>query len=371
MSRSRENSPGRRRSPQKRRRSPDSSTALRRTRSDDGSPKRPRYESPPAKLKDSKEKASTESPKRKVPQITKKRYEKHRSRSLSSDSGSSDSSESDRGRSKDRSKASKKRKKKDSKKRSSRRSPSTSSSSGSSDSSLSAESSSDSDDRRKKKKHKKKRSKSKDRSKSKRRDKKQKKDKSSKKKAKRKAEKDPQSKNLTDRWGKYGFLQEHDRWAKKPEFQIWLLEVKQKHLEEMSQFEERQFFKEYMEDFNTATFPSKKYYSLAEWERKESLKSHARKEKELLRATKVGNQDYNALDDERNRKFEIERIRDDRRQQAVADELAQLKGSDKLEAMQHQKDLKDRMQVLFKMGRVEEALKIQELLAPDEEWAVK
>lgn len=36
--------------------------------------------------------------------------------------------------------------------------------------------------------------------------------------------------------------------------------------------EERELFKDYMEDYNTATFPSKKYYNLEVFEAKQRLK---------------------------------------------------------------------------------------------------
>lgn len=102
------------------------------------------------------------------------------------------------------------------------------------------------------------------------------------KKKRRKDEKKDLGKKaaVTNSWGKYGIIREVDMWNKRPEFTAWLLEVKQVNLEALSNWEEKQMFKEFMEDHNTATFPSKKYYDLdayhhrmMEKERKDGLKN--------------------------------------------------------------------------------------------------
>ncbi|KAL6314821.1 hypothetical protein AAG906_027172 [Vitis piasezkii] len=54
-----------------------------------------------------------------------------------------------------------------------------------------------------------------------------------------------------------GLNPELDQGNKRPEFTAWLAEIKQS----LPNWEEKQMFKEFMEDHNTATFPSKKYKS--------------------------------------------------------------------------------------------------------------
>jgi len=70
---------------------------------------------------------------------------------------------------------------------------------------------------------------------------------------------------LNSQWGKYGILRELDIFTKGPEFQAWLGEVKNISREALTRGQEKKYFKEYMEDFNTATFPSEKYYDLDRW----------------------------------------------------------------------------------------------------------
>ncbi len=54
-------------------------------------------------------------------------------------------------------------------------------------------------------------------------------------------------------FGKYGFIRESDMAAKQPEFMLWATEVKGANIELLGRLEEKELFKEYMEDFNTGT----------------------------------------------------------------------------------------------------------------------
>eukprot|EP00923_Selenidium_pygospionis_P013667 GHVN01023622.1.p1 GENE.GHVN01023622.1~~GHVN01023622.1.p1 ORF type:complete len:125 (+),score=25.51 GHVN01023622.1:367-741(+) len=119
-----------------------------------------------------------------------------------------------------------------------------------------------------------------------------------------------------------------------------------------------------MEDYNTATMPSKKYYNLAAWEAKQATKSSKSQDKS---SSKGKTSDTNiTFNDERDRKMEIDTIRDQRRQMALKEELTSFSADpEKVKAMKHQQELKTQMQILFKMGRVDEANKIQTRLEPD------
>lgn len=50
---------------------------------------------------------------------------------------------------------------------------------------------------------------------------------------------------------------------------MWLSEVKCINIETLSQPDERRYFDEYVECYNTATLPSKKYYNFKIWFEKE------------------------------------------------------------------------------------------------------
>jgi hypothetical protein len=54
-------------------------------------------------------------------------------------------------------------------------------------------------------------------------------------------------------FGKHGFIRETDMASKQPEFMLWAMEVKGANVELLGRLEEKELFKEYMEDFNTGT----------------------------------------------------------------------------------------------------------------------
>merc|ERR1712113_704517 len=91
--------------------------------------------------------------------------------------------------------------------------------------------------------------------------KKKKKDKGKKEK-KKKANRDA----VSNQFGKYGYIKQEDFFNKKPEFLMWATEIKHENTDEMGQMKMRELFKEFVEDYNTATMPSRKYYDLKAWD---------------------------------------------------------------------------------------------------------
>lgn len=62
-----------------------------------------------------------------------------------------------------------------------------------------------------------------------------------------------------NKYGAYGIIRESDLFVKQQEFYAWLQEVKNVNPETLPKFEMRKVFEDYMEDYNTATLPHKKY----------------------------------------------------------------------------------------------------------------
>jgi hypothetical protein len=62
-----------------------------------------------------------------------------------------------------------------------------------------------------------------------------------------------------NKYGAYGIIRESDIFVKQQEFYCWLQEVKNVNSETLPKFETRKMFEDYMEDYNTATLPHKKY----------------------------------------------------------------------------------------------------------------
>ncbi|OEH76102.1 hypothetical protein cyc_04366 [Cyclospora cayetanensis] len=178
-----------------------------------------------------------------------------------------------------------------------------------------------------------------------------------------------------DRWGRYGIIHDTDMWAKRPEFTLWLLEVKNRNIEELANWvlhrdflllgtpvscltaEEKRLFSDFAEDFNTATLPHKKYYNLELWEAEERMRQ-AQKEPVHRERTE--------FNDEVLRMKEIRKLREERKQLATAQELQNLRRDrDKVMDMREQRLMATKVETLYKLGRNAEAEALAERLKPD------
>ncbi|KAL7186315.1 hypothetical protein ACSBR2_028124 [Camellia fascicularis] len=179
-----------------------------------------------------------------------------------------------------------------------------------------------------------------------------------KKKDKKKASDKGKTGAVTNSWGKYGIIKETDMWNKRPEFTAWLAEVKQVNLESLPNWEEKQMFKQFMEDHNTATFPSRKYYNLdADFKRK--------MEKEQKKGIKnVLQTERTVFNDEEQRRQEMLEVRERQKEKEV-DALKRSMQSGMAQAMKEQAQLREEMAYQYKLGNFEAAAAIQRRLDPD------
>ncbi|CAH9144647.1 unnamed protein product [Cuscuta epithymum] len=179
-----------------------------------------------------------------------------------------------------------------------------------------------------------------------------------KKKKDKKREKDRgKTSAVTDSWGKYGIIRETDMWNKRPEFTAWLSEIKQVNLEALPNWEEKQLFKEFMEDHNTATFPSKKYYDLDAY-------YQSQMQKELKKGPKAVDTERTVFNDEEQRRQELLREREKQKEEQLH-ALKQTMQSGMAQAMKEQAQLKEEMAYQYKLGNFEAAAAIQRRLDPD------
>ncbi|OIV92412.1 hypothetical protein TanjilG_23012 [Lupinus angustifolius] len=183
-----------------------------------------------------------------------------------------------------------------------------------------------------------------------------------KKKEKRKKKKEKKERGkkgaVTNSWGKYGVIRETDMWTKRPEFTAWLLEVKQVNLEHLANWEEKQMFKEFMEDHNTATFPSKKYYNLDAYYRHQM-------EKDMKKGIKkVQAKERTVFNDEEQRRLELLQAREKHKEEQVI-ALKHSMESGMAQAMKEQAQLREEMAYQYKLGNFEAAAAIQRRLDPD------
>ncbi|CAH8360323.1 unnamed protein product [Eruca vesicaria subsp. sativa] len=183
----------------------------------------------------------------------------------------------------------------------------------------------------------------------------------SKKKKKRKKEKKSEKAKkgaVTESWGKYGVIRETDMWNKRPEFTAWLLEVKEVNLESLPPWEEKKMFKDFMEDHNTGTFTSKKYYDIDGYYRRKL-------EKEMKKGLKkAGQGERTVFNDEEQRRLEMQEAREKQKEEEVLALKRSMEGG-MAQAMKEQARLKEEMVYLYKIGDMEAAAAIQRRLDPD------
>ncbi|KAK2639094.1 hypothetical protein Ddye_026889 [Dipteronia dyeriana] len=216
--------------------------------------------------------------------------------------------------------------------------------------------------RRKKKERKRRREKEEERERKRRKrekeERKRRKDKRKKKEEKKKEKEKGKRGAVTNSWGKYGIIRETDMWNKRPEFTAWLAEVKKVNLESLPNWEEKQMFKEFMEDHNTATFPSKKYYNLDDYHKHEMIKQQKKGMKKVLVSERT------LFNDEEIRRLEMLQAREKQKEEEV-ETLKRAMQSGMAQAMKEQAQLREEMAYQYKLGNFEAAAAIQRRLDPD------
>ncbi|KAL6758148.1 hypothetical protein V8C86DRAFT_3018434 [Haematococcus lacustris] len=173
----------------------------------------------------------------------------------------------------------------------------------------------------------------------------------------------PKSLTASDNFGRFGIIRETDSLAKRSEFTLWAMEVKKVNIELLGKNEERELFKDYMEDYNTGTLSHRKYYNAELYERQKAAKAAAKGKP--VKATKT------MVDDER----EMRRLREEERQRQAEERLqqtmAELQGTDKAREMREQDLLRQQMQAAYKVGDTKTAQLIQKRLMTDDEKIAK
>ena len=158
-----------------------------------------------------------------------------------------------------------------------------------------------------------------------------------------------------DRYGRYGVIRETDIYAKKPEFMLWAMEEKNKDVENLSRFDEKELFKTFMDEYNLARLPHKKYYDLEKYE----MKKKGRGQKTVATERMV-------FDDETERRREIEEQRLKEKDERLRQAYSELRSSSKAKDMREQELLRAKMDLAYRTGDQKEAERIAERLKPDD-----
>ena len=162
-------------------------------------------------------------------------------------------------------------------------------------------------------------------------------------------------------FGARGVIRETDKNEKEPEFRAWLEEVKRVNLESVTKHDEREYFKEYAEDYNTNTLPGEKFYNLDRWAVAEAARRAAADAAGETRA-----EERLTFDDEAERKAELARQRAERTAEYKRSAYERMKDTGDLQNLREQERLKEQRKQAYNVGDAETVEKINKILAPDE-----
>jgi hypothetical protein len=113
------------------------------------------------------------------------------------------------------------------------------------------------------------------------------------------------------------------------------------------------YFKEYCEDYNTATLPHEKYYNYEKWEMEEYNKKKMSSASNISKTDEMRHCEEMARKKEEKRRLEEERIR-------------QSMNKEKIEQMKRQQLLKHELELAYKTGDEVKRRKLQKQLEPDD-----
>ena len=165
-------------------------------------------------------------------------------------------------------------------------------------------------------------------------------------------------------FGARGFIKETDKYDKEGEFRAWLGEVKKRDMESLQKWEEKELFKEYAEDYNTATLPHEKFYNLEKWSREEAAR---RAREDPTAASTTAAIERESFNDEEERKREIQAERERRDAEYKRETYLRMKSdSGDLENLREQERLKELRKNAYNMGDMETVARVNKILAPDE-----
>jgi LPS O-antigen subunit length determinant protein (WzzB/FepE family) len=116
----------------------------------------------------------------------------------------------------------------------------------------------------------------------------------------------------------------------------------------------------YMEDYNTATFPSKKYYNIDIYHRRKMTKMHVKGMQKLAKKQS----ERTEFNDEEQKRQEMMTERA-KQKEAEVEALKRSMQSGMGQAMREQAVLREEMQYHYRLGNFEAAAAIQRRLDPD------
>ena len=165
------------------------------------------------------------------------------------------------------------------------------------------------------------------------------------------------------KWGAHGIIRDSDMHEKQEEFLAWLTEVKGVPQEACGRRELQEHFSSFVEDYNTATMPSDKYYNLRAW----WLKEQARIQREGASSASGPSAAFErtTFDDEAERRAELQRERSKQehaRTMLIAKSMSDASGL--VQDMREQEQKKLKMQDAYRTGNTDAARDLAQKLDP-------
>jgi hypothetical protein len=153
-------------------------------------------------------------------------------------------------------------------------------------------------------------------------------------------------------FGKYGVIKKEDFHKKQRSFEVWMEEVKKVPSFSGPKWELQEYYKEYMEDYNTATFPHKKYYDYDKWE----MEEYEKQKRSTAAAANVSNEGVHLRELHEAAK---------RKKDAELGLVRTLMNKEKIEEMKRKQQLQSEMAHAFKTGDRATYLRIKKRLEPE------
>eukprot|EP00892_Ulva_mutabilis_P000864 jgi/Ulvmu1/10779/UM069_0013.1 len=165
-------------------------------------------------------------------------------------------------------------------------------------------------------------------------------------------------------FGSFGIIREADYTAKRPEFAAWASEVKNIDIESLPRGDERDLFREFLEDFNTCTFPHRKFYDLAAYTRTHGGAASL--------GGGPGGGEGGTVDDERQRRTELQAERKAREDASARELMSRMVLSRKqVSELKQREMMRLRAQEAYKTGDMSTAAKLMKQLRPVEEGGAR
>ncbi|KAL7487219.1 hypothetical protein ACHAW6_012820 [Cyclotella cf. meneghiniana] len=167
-------------------------------------------------------------------------------------------------------------------------------------------------------------------------------------------------------FGKYGIIQYPSDFHKeriRRSFEQWLAEVKAVAAFTGPKHELLEYFKEYAEDYNTATLPHEKYYDYDKWEMQEYERKKREAQIKAGESAAAGGASAH-LDEMKHRELMAQRAKQKKLEELKL--VQQGMTAEKREEMKHQARLRHEMAVAYKTGDEETRRRLQKRLEPEE-----